>query len=162
MKTGSAIREPMVWLMFGIPLLTAVAGFYTLHIAGLANASDVVNMPVARMAQVQETDLSADENAARANIAAHLDVADGQWVISSSGHTADEELILDLQHPIDKTQDQILVLHRHGKLFVSNMPVNKSNDWLLQLTDSKKQWRLVGRLRKQSDTADLHPSVQLP
>lgn len=162
MKANSALREPMVWLMFGIPLLTAAAGFYTLHIAGLAKATDVVNMPVARMAQVQETDLSADENAARAGLSARLSIAKGQWVISSFGHATDDELILDLQHPIDKSQDLSLKLHKRGDVFVSNAPVDKNNDWLLQLSDGKKQWRLIGRLRKQSDSADLHPSVRLP
>ncbi len=162
MKRGSAIREPMVWLMFGIPVLTVIAGFYTLHIAGLAKATDVVNMPVARMAQVQETDLTADENAARANISARLDIAEGQWVISSPGSFGGDTLLLDLQHPIDKTQDLSLELHKQGKVFVSRSPINKNNDWLLQLSDHKKQWRLVGRLHKQSNTADLRASVRLP
>ncbi len=162
MKKSSAIREPMVWLMFGIPALTAAAGFYTLHIAGLAKATDVVNMPVARMAQVQETDLSADENAARANISARLDITNGSWVVSSTGHLNSEELILDLQHPIDKNQDLSLELQKQGNVFVSRSPINKNNDWLLQLSDRKKQWRLVGRLHRQSDSADLHSSVRLP
>lgn len=162
MKKGSALREPMVWLMLGIPVVTAIAGFYTLHIAGLAKATDVVNTPVARMAQVQETDLSADENAARANISASLDVAGGQWVISSAGKLSDEILVLDLQHPIDKSQDQSLELHKQGEVFVSRAPINKNNDWLLQLSDRKKQWRLVGRLHRQSDSAELRASVRLP
>lgn len=162
MKNGSAIREPMVWLMFGIPVLTAIAGFYTLHIAGLAKATDVVNMPVARMAQVQESDLSADENAARSNLSARLDIVDGQWVISSTGSLDSETLVLDLQHPIDKSRDLSLELHKQGSTFVSRMSVNKNNDWLLQLSDRKKQWRLVGRLHKQSNTAELRASVRLP
>ena len=162
MKKKGAIREPMVWLMFGIPVLTAIAGFYTLHIAGLAKATDVVNMPVTRMAQVQETDLTADENAARSHLSARLNIADGQWVISSAGKLNSESLVLDLQHPIDKSQDMSLELHRQGNTFVSLAPVNKSNDWLLQLSDRKKQWRLVGRLHKQADTADLRASVRLP
>lgn len=162
MKKGSAIREPMVWLMFGIPVLTAIAGFYTLHIAGLAQATDVVNMPVARMAQVQETDLTTDENAARANMSARLDITNGNWVISSTGPLTSETLVLDLQHPIDKNLDLSLELHKQGKVFVSRSPINKNNDWLLQLSDHKKQWRLVGRLHKQADTADLRASVRLP
>lgn len=162
MKKGSAIREPMVWLMFGIPVLTAIAGFYTLHIAGLAKATDVVNMPVARMAQVQETDLTTDENAARANMSARLDITNGNWVISSTGPLTSETLVLDLQHPIDKNLDLSLELHKQGKVFVSRSPINKNNDWLLQLSDHKKQWRLVGRLHKQADTADLRASVRLP
>jgi len=162
MKKGSALREPMVWLMFGIPVVTAIAGFYTLHIAGLAKATDVVNMPVARMAQVQETDLTADENAARANISARLDIADGQWVISSPAALGSDVLLLDLQHPIDKSQDLSLELHKQGDNFVSRAPVNKNNDWLLQLSDKKKQWRLVGRLHKQADAADLRASVRMP
>lgn len=162
MKKLSALREPMVWLMFGIPVVTVIAGFYTLHIAGLANATDVVNMPVARMAQVQETDLTADENAARKNISARLDIAGGHWVISSSSPLGDGNLTLDLQHPIDKTQDQSLELHKQGNTFVSLVSVNRNNDWLLQLSDRNKRWRLVGRLHKQADAADLRASVRMP
>lgn len=162
MKTTSAIREPMVWLMFGIPLLTAVAGFYTLHIAGLAKATDVVNMPVSRMAQVQQSDLAADVNAARTRISARLNISGGKWVVSGVGQLGKQNLLLDLQHPIDKTQDLSLRLHKQGNLFVSSAPINKKNDWLLQLSDEKKQWRLVGRLRKQADTAELRASVRLP
>lgn len=162
MKKDSAIREPMVWLMFGIPLLTAIAGFYTLYIAGLAKATDVVNMPVVRMAQVQETDLSADENAARAKLTARLDITDGQWTISSPGILSSESLILDLQHPIDKTQDRSIELRKQGNIFVSSAPIDKNNDWLLQLGDGKKEWRLVGRLHRQATTADLRASVRLP
>lgn len=162
MKNGSAFHEPMVWLMFGIPVLTAIAGFYTLHIAGLAKATDVVNMPVARMAQVQETDLSADENAARTNISARLTIADGLWVVTSPASLRGDILLLDLQHPIDKSQDLSLELHKQGNAFVCHAPINQSNDWLLQLSDQKKQWRLVGRLHKQTDTAELRASVRLP
>lgn len=162
MKKSSALREPMVWLMFGIPIVTAIAGFYTLHIAGLAKATDVVNMPVARMAQVQETDLSADENAARAKLSARLVVSGGQWVISSPASLGSDILLLDLQHPIDKSQDLCLELHKQGDTFVSRAPVNKNNDWLLQLSDKQKQWRLVGRLHKQANAADLRASVRMP
>lgn len=152
----------MVWLMFGIPLLTAIAGFYTLHLASKANATDVVNMQVTRMAQVQQSDLGADEIAARAKLTAILNVADGYWMISSKNPLSNKFLVLDLQHPIDKTKDIRLTLHKQGDRFISIAPVNKNNDWLLQLSDVKKQWRLVGRLHKQSDTAQLRASVQLP
>ncbi|MEO6172119.1 MAG: FixH family protein [Arenimonas sp.] len=162
MKIGSAIREPMVWLMFGIPILTAIAGLYTLHIAGLANATDVVNMPVTRMAQVQEVDLSADETAARKNLSAHLKIEKGQLEIFGIATTTDKFLTLDLQHPIDQSQDLHLVMQRQGNRFVSSALINKNNDWLLQLSDPSRQWRLVGRLHRQSNSADLKASVRLP
>lgn len=162
MKTTSALREPMVWLMFGIPILTAIAGFYTLHIAGLANATDVVNMPVTRMAQVQEVDLSADETAARTQLSARLDFRQGQWEISSANRLGKDVLILDLQHPIDKSQDLHFVMHRQGNRFVSPASISKNHDWLLQLSDPKRQWRLVGRLHRQSNSADLRASVRRP
>jgi hypothetical protein len=161
-EKSSAIREPIVWLMFGIPLLTVIAGVYTLHIAGQAKATDVVNMPVTRMAQVQQSDLSADEAAARSNMTARLDISGGQWRVTGSDSLGGDALILDLQHPIDKTRDLRLTLQKQGSSFVNETPVDKNNDWLLQLSDSKSSWRLVGRLHKQSDSADLRASVRLP
>ncbi len=162
MKIGSAIREPMVWLMFGIPILTAIAGLYTLHIAGLANATDVVNMPVTRMAQVQEADFSADEAAARKNLIAHLKIENDHLVIFGITSTTDKFLTLDLQHPIDQSQDLHFQMHRQGNRFVSPASISKNNDWLLQLSDPSRQWRLVGRLHRQSNSADLRASVRLP
>ena len=162
MKTTSAIKEPMVWLMFGIPLLTAVAGFYTLYIASLANATDEVNMPVTRIAQVQQSDFTADLAAARLNISAQLDISNGRWVVTSPSHLSNRTLLLELQHPIDKTQDIRLVLDKRGNRFVSNTAVTKNHDWLLQLSDQHSQWRVVGRLHKQSNTANLRASVLVP
>jgi len=162
MKTTSAIKEPMVWLMFGIPVLTAIAGFYTLHIAGLAKATDEMNMPVTRVAQIQQSDLSADTLAAKKNITATLDVSNGQWVVSSPNALASKQLMLDLQHPVDKTQDIKLVLERQGERYISHEAVTRNHDWLLQLSDMDSQWRVVGRLHKQSSTADLKASVRLP
>lgn len=162
MKKISAAKEPMVWLMFGIPVLTAMGGFYTLHIAGLAKATDEVNMPVTRVAQIQQADLSADTLAARENITATLDVSNGLWRVSSPNQLADKQLLLDLQHPIDKAQDIQLVLERQGDEFVSRQAVAKNHDWLLQLSDMDARWRVVGRLHKQSGTAILKASVRLP
>ncbi len=162
MKTTSAAKEPMVWLMFGIPLITVVAGFYTLHIASLAKATDEMNMPVTRVLQIQEADLSADKLAAKENITARLDVSNGQWVVSSSNKFVGTQLMLGLQHPIDKTQDIQLVLERQGNNFVSKHAVTKAHDWLLQLSDMNSQWRVVGRLHRQDNTADLKASVRLP
>jgi uncharacterized protein len=161
-KTTSAIKEPMVWLMLGIPVLTAIAGFYTLHIAGLAKATDVVNIPVTRVAQIQDSNLSADMFAAKENIAAKLDVSSGYWVVSSSNNLDDSKLILALQHPVDKTQDIQLVLEKHGNRFINHSAVPKNNDWVLQLSDMNSQWRVVGRLHKQDDVANLKASVSLP
>ena len=143
-------------------LFRSIAGFYTLHIAGLANATDVVNMPVTRMAQVQEADLSADETAAREKLAAHLKIENGQFEISGIATTSDKFLVLDLQHPIDNSQDLHLHMHRQGNRFVSPAAVNRNHDWLLQLSDPAGQWRLVGRLHRQSNSADLRASVRLP
>jgi uncharacterized protein len=162
MDKTSAAREPMVWLMFGIPVLTAIAGFYTLHIAGLAKATDEMNMPVTRVAQIQESDLTADKLAAKKNISATLDVSSGHWVISSPNNLSDSRLMLGLQHPIDKAKDIQLVLEKQGNHFVSSSPVPKNNDWLIQLSDMNSQWRVVGRLHKQSNAADLKASVQAP
>lgn len=162
MKTTSAVKEPMVWLMFGIPVLTAIAGFYTLHIAGLAKATDEVNMPVTRVAQIQEADFTADKFAAKENITAILDVSSGHWIVSNPNNFSGTQLMLDLQHPIDKTLDVRLVLKKHDNHFVNNTAVPKNNDWLIQLSDMNSQWRVVGRLHKQSNTADLRASVQAP
>ena len=86
----------------------------------------------------------------------------GRIEISGIATTSDKFLVLDLQHPIDKSQDLHLVMHRQGNRFVSPAAVNRNHDWLLQLSDPARQWRLVGRLHRQSNSADLRASVRLP
>jgi uncharacterized protein len=162
MKTNKAWKEPMIWLIFGIPFLTVVAGFYTLKIAGAANATDVVNMPVSRIAQIQQSDLAADEAAARLNMRGQLQVLDNRWTISGISIKNKEPLQLDLQHPIDQKKDRQIVLQWHNGQYVAHADVNRKHDWVLQLSNKNIDWRLVGRLHKQADSTPLQASLATP
>lgn len=162
MKNNKTWKEPMVWLIFGIPLATVIAGVYTLKIAGAANATDVVNMPVSRIAQIQQSDLAADETAARLHMQERLQVLDNRWTISGVSIKNKEPLQLDLQHPIDQKKDRKIVLQWQNGRYEGLAEVSRSHDWVLQLSNKNIDWRLVGRLHQQADSTLLQASVRMP
>ena len=62
-KKTKAWREPMVWLVFGLPALVVVAGISTLVIAIKYRDGGEVTDQVQRTAQIQQTDYSPDARA---------------------------------------------------------------------------------------------------
>lgn len=61
--TRSPWREPMLWLVFGIPAATVIAGMATFAIALRAGSIDSVPAPVSRVAQAQVLTGTADATA---------------------------------------------------------------------------------------------------
>ena len=56
-------RNPVLWLVLGIPALTIVAGVWTLMVAAGNSAVDADPDPVRRTAQVQVASVEADAEA---------------------------------------------------------------------------------------------------
>ena len=67
-------REPLVWLVIGLPAMVVVAGVWTLVVAARAGGADSVPDTVRRTAQVQQADLGPDREAARLGLEAELAV----------------------------------------------------------------------------------------
>ena len=58
-------RNPVMWLVVGLPLLSIVAGVGLVVTAVRTGGADPVNDPVRRVAQIQTTDLGPDAAAKR-------------------------------------------------------------------------------------------------
>ena len=70
-------KNPVMWLVIGLPLLSIVAGVGLVVIASSAGGSDAVSDPVRRVSQIQTTDLAPDQAALKLGLSAVLRVEDG-------------------------------------------------------------------------------------
>ena len=76
-----ARREPMLWLVFGLPARVVVASLVTVWISARGGAYDRVADDVRRTAQIQTTELAPDEAAAKLGLSAVLSIQDGTLML---------------------------------------------------------------------------------
>jgi hypothetical protein len=157
-----AWREPVVWLMAGIPLATIVAGLLTLRIAGGSGALDAAPEAVRRTAQAQTTDLTADQAAARLGLRAALSLGgDGVLVVRSDTIAADAgPLWLHLVHPASADGDMQMVLQREDGAWRGRAALDPRIAWGLRLGDAGGHWRLVAKVAPGQREAALQPALR--
>jgi hypothetical protein len=152
----AAWREPMVWLMLGIPALTVVGGLLTLRIA-LAQASDEVPDPVQRTLQAQVVDLGPDRRAAALHLTARvtLDPARRPRVdLDDAPETA--HLALHFVHATRSRDDRTWTLSDDDEWLGDPLPPGARGRWVLE--DPADAWRLVGTM-DDDGVAWLRPAV---
>ena len=155
-------RNPVAWLVVGIPVLTVIAGLWTLKLAAGPSATDAHPDNVRRMAQVQEASIEADANAAKLGLRARVQVLGDRAVVSvepGSGPLAPE---LQLRHPIESTLDRVLVLTPGPQGWRSAEPIAAAHGWQVQLVAGDGRWRLVGRYRPGDTELVLAPALAAP
>lgn len=150
--------EPMVLLVWGLPAAVVVAGFITLGIAirsgELAGSTDDVR----RMAQVQESDLGADQAAQRRGLSASLRVEAGTVQLQLLGASeADDALTLRFEHPADASLDRVVALSREGASWSGQIALPQAPGWRLVLLAADASWRLDGHLDGDRGVAVLTP-----
>ena len=160
-----AHREPMVWLVFGLPALVVVAGIATLVIAiRSSDGGDVVD-DVQRTAQIQQTDLGPDSRAETMGLRALLRERDGRIeVLPMTGNfPAGQSLHLVAEHPTSDAQDRTLVLQpqpdHKGWLSKDAFESVREHAWKFTLTPGNEAWRLRGRMPKAQSSAVLSPAL---
>ncbi len=160
-----AHREPLVWLVFGLPALVVVAGLTTLAIAIQHRDGGDVNDAVQRMAQIQQTDLGADERAHALGLRALLRERDGRVeVLPLAGQLPrGQSLRLVAEHPTDRTQDRVLELQPQPQAqgWLSSEPFEsaRGNAWKFTLTPGNESWRLRARMPKEQSSVVLLPAL---
>lgn len=154
-------RNPVIWLVIGLPLLSIVAGIGLVVMAsGVGN--DAVTDRVRRTAQVQTTDLGADAYARHARLAARLVVHDGRIEVRPVAGRFDERVALRmaLLHPSQAALDTELMLHPTHDGWQTVRRIDTTHDWNVQLAATHGRWRLVGRLVRGAHTAELRPALR--
>ena len=157
-------RNPVMWLVVGLPLLSIVAGVGLVVTAVRTGGADPVNDPVRRVAQIQTTDLGPDAAAKRLGLSAVLRVEDGivEVLPATGDFPRDQPLQLLLEHPVTQAEDLHLRLAPEGPGWRLQQDVDPRHDWIVQLQAANGSWRLHGRLPQGQHAARLAPSLGAP
>ena len=155
-------REPMLALVFGLPLAAVVAGVATLVIAA-NTTSDGGDPRVRRVAQTQTTDLAPDRAAARLGLVA-VATLDPDGVIRlafEAANPADATLHLALRHRTDPRRDREVTLSRVDGTGYAGLLSGPLEDgaYNAELTPADGAWRIVGRLEDGAIRARLDAAV---
>lgn len=153
-------KEPMVWLVWGLPLASVVAGIWLVVVAVRSGGADVVTDNVQRMAQVQTSDLGPDERAAQRKLSAIVQVRPDHVDLTAVTGEFERDAMLELvlTHPTEAAQDQRLPLARTPAGWTAAAEIDTGHDWNLQLVPDSGAWRIRGRLQKDTQAARLAPA----
>ena len=140
-------REPMVWLIGGLPLTAVVAGIATVFIAFHKPDSLVVEGHIKQGMAVTETESIANVRASELGLRAELVVRDAQIgvVLKGSLDPLPSGLRLALIHPTLSDQDVTLLLaHADGSNYVGTLPAAVTGKRKYVLEPEDHAWRIVG------------------
>lgn len=155
-----ALRQPLVWLVIALPLLSVVAGVSLLFLS--ADPLDAVGDPVKRTAQVQETDLSRDFETQRLGLQAQAHRSGDTIRISPVGSGFERAAPLDLvlRHPLRASEDRVATLAPTRDGWSARIEgLDATHDWLLELAPADRRWRLVGRWKTGAPDVALQPAL---
>jgi len=159
-------RNPVMWLVIGLPILSIVAGVGLVVVALESGGDDAVIDTVQRTAQIQTTELGPDQRAQSMKLSAVLHVdAKGIDLLPVGGGFSNGDvprnapLKIVLSHPSDATLDRTVELRPSELGWHADLALPLDHDWLLQLTPNDTQWRLRGRLVAGQGAAHLAPAI---
>jgi len=166
MSLAVKTRNPVMWLVIGLPILSIVAGVGLVVVALESGGDDAVIDTVQRTAQIQTTELGPDARAQQMKLSAVLHVEPkGIDLLPVGGGFANGDvprnlpLTIVLSHPSDAALDRTVELKPSELGWHADLELPLDHDWLLQLTPSDTQWRLRGRLIANQGAAHLAPAI---
>ena len=153
-------RNPVMWLVVGLPLLSIVAGVGLVIVATRTGGADSVSDEVLRVSQIQTTDLGPDEAAAARKLSAIVQIrADHVELVPVTGEFAGASpLVLTLAHPTEAAKDTTLTLARDTAGWTAPAQIDTSHDWNVQLATQDGLWRIRGRLQRDTQAVRLAPA----
>ena len=160
-RTTSAWREPMVWLMIGLPLAAVLASVSLVVTAVRTDNNDSVRDDVQRTAQIQTVELGPDARAQALALSAVLRVGGGGLDVLPVAGDFDRNAPLELvlAHPTDAARDRRLRLQPTELGWHVATTPGIDHDWLLDIAPADHAWRLRGRLRSGEHAAHLAPAL---
>lgn len=147
-------KEPMIWLVAGLPALAVVASFVSYFIA--ANEPDpLVNAGYHKEGLAPTKDADKEQRASAMQVQAELEFGSGKVSISLYGLLDKQPASLELLllHPTHADQDVRIVLPRiaQGQYTAPALEVSAGRrQWVLAPDD--QDWRLTGRLNLPLDS----------
>lgn len=158
-----AWRNPMVWLVAGIPAASIVAGV-GLVIVAMRQPNDAIPDAVRRTAQIQVADMSADERTRQAGLRALLRAEDGivEALPVAGEFDRARPLSVLLRHPARAAEDRRIELAPTETGWRAKADVDLSHDWNVELAPADARWRLLGRLPREQHAVLLLPALASP
>lgn len=140
-------KEPMIWLIAGLPTVAVIASITTYFIAahepdGLVKA----NYQKEGFAMVAPS-TPADRLAAELGLTARLTARNGQFELTLRGDlaTRPKQLALTFVHPTQENQDiHILLAHSRELSYIAPTPDMGSGKRILVLEPEDRAWRITG------------------
>lgn len=156
-------RNPMVWLVAGIPLASIIAGV-GLVIVAMRQPNDAISEDVRRTAQIQVADLGADARAQQAGLRAVLRNEDGIVEVLPVAGEFDRSAALRVtfRHPARKALDRQLELVPTALGWRAEAEVDGTHDWNVELAPAGTGWRLYARLPANQHAILLQPALESP
>jgi hypothetical protein len=154
-------REPMMWLVVGIPLASVIAGIAMIGVASRASVDHVAE-PFQRIGKAQTAELTRDRRAMELGTTATLSVAaNGRDLVVTLERADAAVLELHLAHPIERRLDAHIQLRAvaPGRFAGSLEQPLPAARWDLELGDLGHTWRIVGQLEAGRDAARLVPAL---
>ncbi|NDK37412.1 nitrogen fixation protein FixH [Pseudoxanthomonas gei] len=157
-------RQPVMWLVIGLPLASVVAGIIMVIVAGGSDAIDTSPDQVRRTAQIQTTDLGPDEAAGAARLSAIVRLDPERKLVEVLPVSGDFErnvpLRLALAHPTRAELDVALLLQPTELGWRAAADLDASHDWNIRLGPADGHWRLQGRLPRGQLATNLQPRLE--
>lgn len=141
-------KEPMIWLIAGLPAI-AVAASITSYFIAAHDADTMVKSSYRKegFAMVAPT-TPADKAAATLGLSARLTVRNGQMELVLRGDlpAGPKRLGLNIVHPTLENQDiHILLAHSHEMSYIAPVPELGSGKRVLVLEPEDRAWRITGQ-----------------
>lgn len=138
----------MVWLVVGLPLAAVVASLTLVVEALRAGPDDAVIDEVRHTAQMQVSDRTPEQQAARRGLSVTLlaTTRDLQIVPVTGDLDRTQPLKLTLAHPVDDDHDIRESLAPTAQGWSGAAIPTDANDWIVRLEAADGSWRLRGRL----------------
>lgn len=161
MNDRPLLREPMLWLVFGLPAASVVAGVGLVVTAVRSGGDDVGIDAVQRMAQVQQSELGPDARATAMGLSAVMRMQHDRIEVypAAGDFERNEALVLRLVHPTDASRDRRVVLDPDALGWHAAGDFAAAHDWRVQLSAVDAHWRVHGRLKARQESAHLRPAL---
>ncbi|PIV87579.1 MAG: hypothetical protein COW48_10750 [Hydrogenophilales bacterium CG17_big_fil_post_rev_8_21_14_2_50_63_12] len=141
-------KEPMVWLVAGLPATAVIASFTTYFIAA-HNPDSLVKADYRKEGLAVVSQLTdADKAAAAMGLIAHLSVRNGQIEVTLKGRltATPRRVSLNIVHPTQDNQDIHILLDRsHDLSYIVPVPNTGSGKRILVLEPEDQAWRISGQ-----------------
>ena len=162
LKPAPAWHEPLVWLVFGIPALTVVAGLITAWIAVQRADSNVAEDYYKRGLAINRS-LDREARAQALGLVAEISLQAGHSLtVHLSGKLSPpESIILNMTHPVHAEQDRRIVLQRGPDDLYRAMTAPAGRiAW--DLAVESQDWRITARHLTLADGARVQLATESP